>query len=135
MTRGGIFAVVAELEIGDERHRLRRRDDTVGLEKQHGEVVAGVRGAADELGEHVEGDLDVGDGVDEPDGDNQESRDTEAKEERRRRCARWVRHQADETEHNGDHENQPVPPFRNLFVHAHQAVVDIFALVVLPGTQ
>ena len=60
--------VVAELEVGRERQRLRHRDVAPRLEHHHCDRSSGKRITDDQLCDHVQADLLVGDRLDYTDG-------------------------------------------------------------------
>lgn len=77
--------IVPNFHVANERHALRHRDVTVCLEDHHRNGFAGNSETDDQLGDDVETDLLVGDGLDHTDGEGQDNGDGQGKEE----CPNW----------------------------------------------
>ena len=76
------FHVVAHFEIRGEGKSLGHGNVAVRLEQHHGEGPAGLHVADDELGDDVEAELHVGNGLDHADGDGEDSGDYEGDDQR-----------------------------------------------------
>lgn len=77
----GDLHVVAELEVADKGEGLGHGYVAVGLEEHEGQGAAGLDVAVDELGQHVEADLVVGDGLDDADGQREGKGDGDGQQE------------------------------------------------------
>lgn len=80
-TKGG----KTSLKILGEEESVRAGHDSVRLEVVHGEGVSGVDETTNELGKDVEGDLGVGDRVDDSDGDDEDDAESDSEEDGRDR--------------------------------------------------
>lgn len=117
--------VVAELEILAEVQRLRHDDVSEGLEHHHSDGVAGLNVSDDEFSEDVEAELDVGEGLDDADGDRPCGGDDEGEDDRVPCHACGVCEGAGEGETDHDDEKGEVPPCGDELVLAHDLHVDV----------
>lgn len=136
----GDLDVVGELEVVAEVESVGAGDVAVRLEEAHGEGVAFDKGAADELGQHVERDLDARHGVDDARGHHEDEAQGDAVEDDAGAGVRGPVGDGGAAEGHADDEDDHVPPLGDFFVLLHQAVVHVedlalFDLVPLGGAE
>lgn len=117
--------VVAKLEIGHEAERLRHGDVAKRLEEHEAEGAARLDVAVDELGQHVEANLRVGDGLDDANGQRKRVGDEYGQQERPPGKVGRVRDGGVEAGGEHDQEERQVPPVGRLGVLAHELHVDV----------
>ena len=83
------------------------------LEVVHGQGVALNPGTTNELGQHIEGDLDTGHGFGDTNRNDEDDAENEAVEDDAGGCVGLPAGDTGDTEAYGDGEEDKVPPFRN----------------------
>lgn len=117
--------VVTHLQVGGEGERLRHGDVAVRLEHHHREGPPGLHVPDDELGDDVEAQLDVGDGLDHADGDAEDAGDDQGDDERPPGEVGVPRKGGGEREAEHDEEGDGVPPPGSLGILAHHLCVHV----------
>lgn len=132
--------VVGELEVVAEVEGVGAGDVAVRLEEAHGEGVAFHKGAADELGQHVERHFDARHGVDDARGHHEDEAEGDAVEDDAGAGVSWPVGDGGAAEGHADDEDNHVPPLGDLVVLLHQTVVHVedlalFHLVLFGGAE
>lgn len=128
------FEVVAELEIGCEQESLVLGHVSVALEGDVGDWATWKHVTADELGQNVETDLEVGDGLDDTGWDDHDESDQHGDDDTPPWKGDWEDFDDDHRDNHGDEEKSSVPPGWDFWVDLHETGVDIFLrLLVLDG--
>ena len=117
--------VMRELEILSEMEGVRGRDVSVCFEVVHRRGVTGEPETADQLGNNVQGDLDVRDGHDNTAGDTEDEGKEDTIQDDGRRGVGGVSTDTDSTQGDGDYEDGEVDILGNLLVVPHETGMDI----------
>ena len=128
---GGDLEVMGELEVIAEVDCLISGNVAVRLEIHQSVGVTSDERPADEFGEHVEGDRNAGDSLNQTarDHDDQGHDDTENDDDWR--SAGRIDADTDHAEDHGSKEHDEIPPFRDLLVILpHQAHVNVFRQII-----
>lgn len=128
--------VVTELQVLAEVKRLSHGDVTISLEHHHGDRVTRLNVTDDEFGKDVKTELNVGESLDDTNGDSPECSNDKSENDRVPSHAGVVGQSRSKGETDHDEKESKVPPVRGEFVLAHELHVDVVELTFtgLPPT-
>lgn len=120
--------VVTELLVRKERDALVHGDVAPGLEQHHGHGLSWPGVSDDELGNDVETNFKVADGVDHSDWDDVDGSDQQSQEQGPNGQLCWPHLDGDNTHDQGGDESTCIPPPRDLAVRLHEASMDVWLI-------